>query len=107
MLGEAAKIERHRSLVFESRGASLTAVAMAEGFLACAGIDDLFASYLIDDVFKVLAIHAKHLDDDSSSLLDALSPPDVRSLSIKMVRARCNLDLSVPIAQPSTAAASV
>src|SRR5437016_8397736 len=62
-LGEATKIERHRSLVFESRGASFTAVAMPERFLARVGIDDLFASYLIDDVFKVLAIHAKHLDD--------------------------------------------
>ena len=69
------------------------------------GVEYLFTGDITDDLFKSLAIHAKHLADLSASA-DPVSSRAGRSFSINIVRARCNRDRTVPIAQPKTPAAS-
>jgi hypothetical protein len=103
--GQAAQLQAYCPFIFESAGTTFTSVGMLNCRGACVRIEYLLASDVIDYVFKSLAIHAKHLAD-SSSLFDAQSFGEARNFSIKMVRPRCNLDRTVPIAQPSTAAAS-
>src|SRR6266404_5230755 len=104
IFGETVQVKRHRALVFKFLATSFTALAMLDRLRAQAGIDYLLAGYVVHHVFKSLAIHAKHLADSSSF---SGAPSRVRNFSISMVRARCNLDRTVPIAQPSTSAASL
>ena len=103
--GEQAQGARHFPLVHQARGAARAIASMRRGGPARGLFRPTPAGQVSHDGFEFSAVHGAHLAGlMARGAAGAGRAGSNRPASIR--RARCNRDLTVPIAQPSASAAS-
>src|SRR5262249_23638363 len=93
------------SLFGQARRAPFTNLRMKQALLARRGIKQAIACQGQHELFKILAIHAKHLIPCASGTAES-SFPVARNFFSNKLCPRCRRESTVPTGQSSTSAAS-
>src|SRR5262249_18723924 len=101
--GDGAHAGEQGSFIAQSRSAAIANLRVDQALVARCGVQQAISREGQGEVFKIVAIHAKHLITCASG---AESSPAARNLFDNKTCPRCSREFTVPKGQSSASAAS-